>query len=129
MSLKERVLSPGGTGDKAAEAMHAIAEAVTQCKFEATNPAADEVVLYKILQVAQITRCLCLPVAADCYCVHGYRSQHQILSLECSADVYRLMLVRACMYCVCLPYIKVSDSFSHALPVMLSNLCPGNCVC
>ena len=32
--------------------MHAIADAVTQCKFEATNPAADEVVLYKILQVA-----------------------------------------------------------------------------
>lgn len=32
--------------------MHAIADAVTQCKFEATDPAADEVVLYKILQVA-----------------------------------------------------------------------------
>ena len=31
--------------------MHAIAEAVTQCKFEATDPAADEVVLYKISQV------------------------------------------------------------------------------
>ena len=45
-------LVSGGTGDKAAEAMHAVADAVTQCKFEATNPAADEVVLYKILQVA-----------------------------------------------------------------------------
>lgn len=45
-------LVSGNTGDKAAEAMHAIADAVTQCKFEATNPAADEVVLYKILQVA-----------------------------------------------------------------------------
>lgn len=32
--------------------MHAIADAVTQCKFEATDPAADEVVLYKILQVS-----------------------------------------------------------------------------
>lgn len=41
----------GTTGEKAAKAMHAIADAVTQCKFEATNPAADEVVLYKILQV------------------------------------------------------------------------------
>lgn len=41
----------GDTGDQATEAMHAIADAVTQCKFEATDPAADEVVLYKILQV------------------------------------------------------------------------------
>ena len=31
--------------------MQATAEAITQCKFEATDPAADEVVLYKILQV------------------------------------------------------------------------------
>ena len=43
---------PGDTGDQATEAMHAIADAVTQCKFEATDPAADEVVLYKILQVS-----------------------------------------------------------------------------
>ena len=35
--------------------MHAIAEAVTQCKFEATDPAADEVVLYKILQVSLLS--------------------------------------------------------------------------
>ncbi len=41
----------GDSGDQATEAMHAIADAVTQCKFEATDPAADEVVLYKILQV------------------------------------------------------------------------------
>jgi hypothetical protein len=34
--------------------MHAIADAVTQCKFEATDPAADEVVLYKILQVCRV---------------------------------------------------------------------------
>ena len=31
--------------------MRATAEAITQCKFEATDPAADEVVLYNILQV------------------------------------------------------------------------------
>ena len=42
----------GSTGERTAVAMHAIADAVTQCKFEATDPAADEVVLYKILQVA-----------------------------------------------------------------------------
>ena len=30
--------------------MRLTAEAVTQCKFEATDPAADEVVLFKILQ-------------------------------------------------------------------------------
>ena len=46
------MLHPGATVEHATEAMHAIAEAVTQCKFEATDPAADEVVLYKILQVA-----------------------------------------------------------------------------
>lgn len=31
--------------------MRATADAITQCKFEATDPAADEVVLYNILQV------------------------------------------------------------------------------
>ena len=31
--------------------MRASADAMTQCKFEATDPAADEVVLYNILQV------------------------------------------------------------------------------
>ena len=41
--------------------MHSIANAVTQCKFEATDPASDEVVLYKILQVRL---CLILPAAA-----------------------------------------------------------------
>jgi hypothetical protein len=34
-----------------AEAMHKTAEAITQCRFEATDPASDEVVLFKILQV------------------------------------------------------------------------------
>lgn len=34
------------------EAMLEIAEAVTQCKFEATDRESDEVVLYKILQVS-----------------------------------------------------------------------------
>lgn len=33
------------------EAMCATAESITSCKFEATDPASDEVVLYKILQV------------------------------------------------------------------------------
>ena len=43
------------TGDAEAghlEAMAEIAEAVTQCKFEATDRESDEVVLYKILQVS-----------------------------------------------------------------------------
>jgi predicted small metal-binding protein len=34
-----------------AEAMFEIADAVTQCKFEASDKDTDEVVLYKILQV------------------------------------------------------------------------------
>lgn len=82
LSASIPVLFLGGTGDKAAEAMHAIAEAVTQCKFEATNPAADEVVLYKILQVAEITLCPCLPDSADCQWVHACTCHHQTYYLN-----------------------------------------------
>jgi hypothetical protein len=35
----------------AAEVMHFIVDAVTGCKFEVTDPASEEVVLLKILQV------------------------------------------------------------------------------
>jgi brefeldin A-resistance guanine nucleotide exchange factor 1 len=35
----------------AAEAVNAIVDNTTQCKFEATSPASDEVVLFNILQV------------------------------------------------------------------------------
>ena len=35
----------------AAEALNCIVEDTTQCKFEATSPASDEVVLFNILQV------------------------------------------------------------------------------
>ena len=44
------------------EAMRATAEAITQCKFEATDPAADEVVLYQILQVGCRMRASLSPV-------------------------------------------------------------------
>ena len=43
------VFTPDAQG--AAAAMHAVADAVTHCRFEATDPASDEVVLSKILQV------------------------------------------------------------------------------
>jgi hypothetical protein len=39
------------TARGAAEAVNAIVEDTTQCKFEATSPASDEVVLFNILQV------------------------------------------------------------------------------
>ena len=39
-----------------AEAMFEIADAVTQCKFEASDKDTDEVVLYKILQVMSRNR-------------------------------------------------------------------------
>ena len=42
--------------------MRATAEAITQCKFEATDPAADEVVLYNILQVRQLVFNVSMPV-------------------------------------------------------------------
>ncbi len=45
---------PGMARHGVADAMYKTAEAITQCKFEATDPASDEVVLYKILQVHQM---------------------------------------------------------------------------
>lgn len=50
-----------------AEAMYKTAEAITQCKFEATDPASDEVVLYKILQV----RKACGPFSQEACRAHG----------------------------------------------------------
>eukprot|EP00775_Hariotina_reticulata_P002970 gene2970-3255_t len=49
-----RLLSAGAVdiaARGAAEAVNAIVEDTTQCKFEATSPASDEVVLFNILQV------------------------------------------------------------------------------
>ena len=45
--------------------MRATAEAITQCKFEATDPAADEVVLYNILQVRQLVFNVSMPVERE----------------------------------------------------------------
>lgn len=45
------VHNAGLNGLGAAEAVNAIVEDTTQCKFEATSPASDEVVLFNILQV------------------------------------------------------------------------------
>ena len=49
----------GGGGSSAAEAIQAVADGVTQCKFEATYPASDECVLYKILDV--LVACVACP--------------------------------------------------------------------
>lgn len=46
-----RVSAAGVDARGAAEAVNAIVEDTTQCKFEATSPASDEVVLFNILQV------------------------------------------------------------------------------
>jgi hypothetical protein len=44
---------PAGLNAQGApEAVNAIVEDTTQCKFEATSPASDEVVLFNILQVS-----------------------------------------------------------------------------
>lgn len=46
------VYCPAGMNAQGApEAVNAIVEDTTQCKFEATSPASDEVVLFNILQV------------------------------------------------------------------------------
>ena len=45
---------PAGEANRGVkEAMRVTADAITQCKFEATDPASDEIVLYNILQVRQ----------------------------------------------------------------------------
>lgn len=49
-------LCTGEWSGSLAEVMHNIADAVTQCKFEATDRHSDEVVLYRILQVGWATR-------------------------------------------------------------------------
>ena len=49
-----------GTDEKEAkESMHKIVNAVTHCRFEATDPASDEIVLSKILQV--LLACISCP--------------------------------------------------------------------
>ncbi len=75
----------GDTGDQATEAMHAIADAVTQCKFEATDPAADEVVLYKILQVHSLlchAFCKCLKHIVNCSVSANARQQKRMRSCK-----------------------------------------------
>eukprot|EP00887_Chlorella_sp_A99_P008000 scaffold12.g8000.t1 len=48
----------GASASGVAEAVQATSDAVTQCKFEATYPASDECVLYKILEVlGALVRC------------------------------------------------------------------------
>ncbi len=66
LGLYECILWLAGKAASGVEvAMRATAEAITQCKFEATDPAADEVVLYKILQVTSLSRVLYPLVPAE----------------------------------------------------------------
>lgn len=52
LHLPRRRCRAGGLGGPAAvEAIQAVADGVTQCKFEATYPASDECVLHRILDV------------------------------------------------------------------------------
>lgn len=65
--LRRGVLGAAALG--VVEAVQAAADAVTQCKFEATYPASDECVLAKILEVrrqqaAEAARCLGLGAIA-----------------------------------------------------------------
>lgn len=53
---KRAAVRAGEWSGSLAEVMHNIADAVTQCKFEATDRHSDEVVLYRILQVGWATR-------------------------------------------------------------------------
>ncbi|KAF6262925.1 hypothetical protein COO60DRAFT_554928 [Scenedesmus sp. NREL 46B-D3] len=62
-----RLLSSGVLGvhcKGAAVAVNAIVDNTTQCKFEATSPASDEVVLFNILQVT--SRCTCRSCVMRC---------------------------------------------------------------
>ncbi|EFN55517.1 hypothetical protein CHLNCDRAFT_133932 [Chlorella variabilis] len=59
--IRRGILSASG-GGSAAEAIQAVADGVTQCKFEATYPASDECVLHKILDV--LVGCVGCPAGA-----------------------------------------------------------------
>ncbi|KAK3256646.1 hypothetical protein CYMTET_34225, partial [Cymbomonas tetramitiformis] len=65
LSTVHRILSQSffdSRAQGAAEAMHAIVDAVTHCRFEATDPDADEVVLARILQA--LLACLRCPAGS-----------------------------------------------------------------
>ena len=52
MVFSERFcILPGVSASHVEQVMRKTADAVTQCKFESTDPASDDTVLYKILQV------------------------------------------------------------------------------
>ncbi|KAK9828895.1 hypothetical protein WJX72_002652 [[Myrmecia] bisecta] len=62
-----------------AEVMHTTAEAVTGCKFEATDPSADEVVLYKILQVLlACIRCPGAQLMSDSNVINVFQACYRI---------------------------------------------------
>lgn len=58
-------------GPGVAEAVNAIVEDTTQCKFEASSPASDEVVLFNILQVRALLRVEVVGMWAAVHCVHA----------------------------------------------------------
>ena len=50
-ALNARAPPPPHSATRKAEAINAVVDDTTQCKFEAASPAGDEVVLFNILQV------------------------------------------------------------------------------
>ena len=88
--------------------MFEIADAVTQCKFEASDKDTDEVVLYKILQVRMACFCPCFPpvysASRRCSCrLPPARQRPAVISLPMSR------LTRSfdvCQPAACLPHSR-----------------------
>lgn len=71
-----------------AEAMFATADSITQCKFEATDPASDEVVLYKILQVFRVLFVLhCIPRCPKARARVGSKSHVCAFAVGCAMAI------------------------------------------
>lgn len=98
-----------------AEAMHKTAEAITQCRFEATDPASDEVVLFKILQVLCAHGCQ-LALSAQTSAETGTHALLHHKTTTIGWHALRAQVLSACVRCPggdCLTNDNVIDIF-HA---------------
>ena len=99
--------------------MHAIADAVTQCKFEATDPAADEVVLYKILQVQSLL-CQALPFALQvspklsiALCQHVVDSRNACVQLQLQIEVAMSSNIWLALASSCASLAQAHDTYEQ----------------
>ncbi|CAL8465729.1 g5265 [Coccomyxa elongata] len=124
--LNQYLFGEAASGVKAA--MQATAEAITQCKFEATDPAADEVVLYKILQV--LLACVKCPggqllshdnilsIFQACFRIGHYQTERSKDMSELLTQASRQVMIEM----VALVISRLKDISPEALPPAASHM-------